>query len=185
MTYVTDLLFEIYYNTYNENMKGEIRMDIFTIILWIGTLIWFIISIIKDKKKTFSSIKTSSGMMRNMMGEIVGILFLIGLILTFIPPDTIEQYMGQSNEFISTVISAFVGSVTLIPAFVAFPLVGSLVDAGASIVPVVAFLTTLTMVGFVTFSLEKREFGMKFAVTRNLLSFIFAIIIALAMGAIL
>lgn len=160
-------------------------MDIFTIVLWVITGTWFIWSIIKDKKRTLNSIKMSSGMMKNMIGEIIGILFLIGLILTFIPPDTIKQYMGNSNALISTVISALVGSITLIPAFVAFPLVGTLVNAGANIVPVVAFLTTLTMVGVVTFPLEKREFGLRFTVVRNSLSFIFAIIIALLMGVVM
>ena len=160
-------------------------MDIFTLSLWIITMIWFVISIGKDKRKTFNSIKMSSGMMRNMIGEIVGILFLIGLILTFIPPEIIKQYLGKSNTVLSTIISAFVGSITLIPAFVAFPLVGSLVNAGASIVPTVAFLTTLTMVGIVTFPLERREFGLKFALTRNSLSVGFAVIIALLMGVII
>jgi len=160
-------------------------MDIFTLGLWIITMTWFIASIIKDKKKTFNSIKMSSGMMKNMVGEIIGILFLIGLLLTFIPPETIKQYLGQSNVVMSTFVSAFVGSITLIPAFVAFPLVCSLVNAGASIIPIVAFLTTLTMVGFVTFPLERREFGLKFALVRNILSFCFAIIIALLMGVII
>lgn len=160
-------------------------MDIFTIVLWVITIIGFIVSVIKNKKKTFNSIKMSSGLMKSMVGEIIGILFLIGLILTFIPPDKIKQYLGGANIIISTVISAFAGSITLIPAFVAFPLVGSLVNAGANIVPIVAFLTTLTMVGFVTFPLEKKEFGIKFALIRNLLSFGFAIIIALLMGGII
>lgn len=160
-------------------------MDVFTMALWIVTMLWFIVSIAKDKNKTINAIKMSSGMMRNMIGEIIGILFLIGIILTFIPPEIIKQYLGQSNTIIATIISAFMGSITLIPAFVAFPLVGSLVNAGASIVPIVAFLTTLTMVGMVTFPLEKREFGFKFALTRNLLSFGFAIVIALMMGVIM
>jgi len=82
-------------------------------------------------------------------------------------------------------IAALFGSITLIPAFVAFPLVGSLVHAGASIVPGVAFLTTLTMVGIATFPLEKTAFGTRFALVRNGLSFVFAIIIALVMGVIL
>lgn len=157
-------------------------MDIFTIVLWIITIILFIVSVTKDKNKTFDSIKMSSGLMKSMIGEIIGILFLIGLILTFIPPDKIKQYLGGSNILISTFVSAILGSITLIPAFVAFPLVGSIVKAGANIVPIVAFLTTLTMVGFVTFPLEKKEFGVKFALTRNILSFVFAIIIALLMG---
>lgn len=157
-------------------------MDIFTLGLWIITIIAFIVSIMKDKEKTLNAMKMSRGMMKNMIGEIIGILFLIGLILTFIPPEIIKNVLGNSNELISTIVSAVVGSVTLIPAFVAFPLVGSFVDAGASIVPAVAFLTTLTMVGFVTFPLEKEEFGLKFAILRNGLSFMFAVAIAIMMG---
>lgn len=160
-------------------------MDIFTIILWILVGISFVISIIKDKKKTLSSMNMAKGMMKNMLGQIIGILFLIGLILTFIPPDTIKDVLGKSNTLVSTFTASLVGSITLIPAFVAFPLVGSLVDAGASIVPAVAFLTTLTMVGIATFPLEKQEFGAKFALSRNFISFFFAIIIALAMGVII
>ena len=163
-------------------MKGVLEMDIFTKVFWAITLLWFAGSMIKDRKKTLDSVKMSTGMMKGMGSEIVAILFIIGLILTFIPPETIKQFMGGSNVLLSTVVFAFVGSITLIPAFVAFPLAGSLMDSGASIVPVVAFITTLTMVGVVTFPLEKKEFGVKFTITRNLLSFAFAIIIALVMG---
>lgn len=160
-------------------------MDIFTKVLWLITGIWFIISMIKDKKRTLDAMKMSKKMMGNMLGQIIAILFLIGLILTFIPPHVIKEYLGGSNIFLATVVSALIGSITLIPAFVAFPLVGSIVDMGASIVPAVAFLTTLTMVGFVTFNLEKQEFGKKFALARNGLSFIFAIAISMIMGVIL
>lgn len=160
-------------------------MDIFTIGFWIVGGILFIISIVKNKEKSKEAMKKSKGMMKNMIGDIIGIIFMIGLILTFIPPETIERVLGSGNTFLSSLAAAVVGSITLIPAFVAFPLVGSFVDAGASIVPGVAFLTTLTMVGVVTFPLEKKEFGTKFAITRNLLSFGAAISIAVVMGVIL
>lgn len=160
-------------------------MDIFVIVFWVIAIIMTVISLIKDKKKTFASMKKSKGMMGKMLGEIIAIIFLIGLILTIIPPESIKNLLGSANTFVATIVSAVVGSITLIPAFVAFPLVGSFVDVGASIVPAVAFLTTLTMVGIVTFPLEKKEFGLKFALTRNILSFAFAIVIALAMGVVL
>lgn len=160
-------------------------MDIFTITFWLISIILIIGSLLKDKEKTFSAMKKSKGMMKNMMGQIVAIIFLIGLLLTFIPPESIEKVLGSSNTFLATISAAVVGSITLIPAFVAFPLVGSFVDVGASVVPAVAFLTTLTMVGIVTFPLEKQEFGAKFAIARNSVSFIFAIIIALGMGVII
>ena len=160
-------------------------MDIFTLGLWVVTLIWFIVSMVKGKDKTLSSMKKSKGMMGSMLPQIIGILFLIGLILTLIPPETIKNYLGGSNPVIATIVAALVGSITLIPAFVAFPLVGSMVDMGASIMPAVAFLTTLTMVGFVTFNLERKEFGTKFALSRNLLSFGMAIVISMLMGVVL
>lgn len=160
-------------------------MDIFTIGFWVVAIILTVISFIKSKKKTLGAMKQAKTMMSSMVGDIIAIIFLIGIVLTFIPPETIKSVMGSTNTLLSTSISALVGSITLIPAFVAFPLVGSLVDVGASIVPAVAFLTTLTMVGVVTFPLEKKEFGTKFALTRNALSFGFAIVIALTMGVIL
>lgn len=160
-------------------------MDIFTIGFWIVGGILFLVSIVKNKEKSKEAMKKSKGMMKNMIGDIIGIIFMIGLILTFIPPETIEKVLGSGNTLLSSLAAALVGSITLIPAFVAFPLVGSFVDAGASIVPGVAFLTTLTMVGVVTFPLEKKEFGTKFAVARNLLSFGAAISIAILMGVVL
>ena len=160
-------------------------MDIFTIGFLVIALVLFLYSLKKDKTRTVEAMKKSRGMMGNMMSEIVAIIFLIGLVLHFVPPETISEVMGAGNTAWSTFLAAVASSVTLIPAFVAFPLVGSLVDAGASIIPGVAFLTTLTMVGAVTFPLEKQEFGTKFALTRNLLSFSFALLIAVLMGVIL
>ena len=160
-------------------------MDKFTLVLWIVTSVAFVISIIKDKKRTLNSMKMAKGMMQNMASQIIGILFIIGLILTFLPPEMIREIAAKSNTLISTIVSALAGSITLIPAFIAFPLVGSLVDAGISIVVAVSFLTTLTMVGFVTYPLEREEFGTKFALMRNSLSFLFAIAISMVMGVIM
>ena len=75
---------------------GE-SMDIFTLSFWAISIILFVISITKDKKKTIIAMKKSKSMMKNMIGEILGIIFLIGLVLTFIPPETIKAFLGSSN----------------------------------------------------------------------------------------
>lgn len=92
---------------------------------------------------------------------------------------------GGVNQLFSVIFFGALGSITIIPAFVAFPLVGSFLDAGIDIMSATSFLTTLTMVGIVTLKLEMAEYGKKFALLRNGLSFVFAIIIALVMGVIL
>lgn len=160
-------------------------MDVFTLAFWGIALILMGLSLKKSKSKTFGAMKKSKQMMGNMLGEIIGIIFIIGIVLTLIPPESIKSVLGSDNLVFATLVAALAGSVTLIPAFVAFPLVGSFVDVGASIVPSVAFLTTLTMVGIVTYPLEKKEFGRRFALMRNGLSFLAALLIAGAMGVIL
>ena len=45
-----------------------------------------------------------------------------------------------------------------------------------------AFTTTLMMVGVFTYPIEKEYFGMKVTVTRNIISFFIAIIVALVTG---
>lgn len=157
-------------------------MDVFTFAIWIGTLVFLAVSIMKDKRKTKQALKMAFGMGRSMLISILSVIFAIGLILTLIPPEDIAVFLSGQSVFLATVGGALLGTVTLVPAFIAFPLVGTLVNAGISIIPAVAFLTTLTMVGVVTFPLEKREFGLKFTIVRNSLSFVFAIIIALFMG---
>jgi uncharacterized membrane protein YraQ (UPF0718 family) len=160
-------------------------MDIFTLAMWAITLIFLIVSFIKNRDESKGAIKKALGMGKGMAKSLILIILLIGLILAYLPPSQISDFVAKQNLYVATIFSAIFGTITLIPAFIAFPLVGSLVDANVSIVPSVAFLTTLTMVGVVTYPLEKKTFGSKFAITRNILSFSFAIIIALFMGVIL
>jgi len=160
-------------------------MDIFTTVFWIIAIVLLVWSIQKDKTKTLKAFKKSKNSLKFMLPSILGIVFLIGLILTYLPPESVSNYFGTSSSLKATTVGALIGSITLIPAFVAFPLVGSFIELGANIVPGAAFLTTLTMVGVVTVSIEKEKFGLKFTLLRNGLSFVFAIIIALLMGVIL
>lgn len=160
-------------------------MDIFTIAIWVITAVLLLLSFVKDKSKTREALKKAFFMGRGMALSIFAVIFAIGLILAILPPEQIADIIGKQNVLVATIAAAAFGTITLIPAFIAFPLIGTLVGAGVGIMPSVAFLTTLTMVGVVTFPLEKKEFGSKFALTRNGLSFVFAIIIALIMGVIL
>lgn len=160
-------------------------MDIFTLAIWVGTLIFLGISIAKDKVKTKQALKMALGMGKGMAVSILSIIFAIGLILTLIPPTEVATFLGTQSVLLATIGGALFGTVTLVPAFIAFPLVGTLIHAGISIVPSVAFLTTLTMVGVVTLPLEKKAFGVKFTAIRNGLSFLFAIAIALVMGVVI
>lgn len=160
-------------------------MDVFTAAIWVLTAALLILFFFRDKKKTLAALKNAFYMGRGMAFSIFAVIFAIGLILSLLPPEQIAEFISGQNRYIATIVSALFGTVTLIPAFIAFPLVGTLAGAGVGMMPAVAFLTTLTMVGVATFPLERREFGLKFALVRNSLSFVSAVLIAVAMGVIL
>lgn len=160
-------------------------MDVFTIAVWVLTAGFLVFSFIKDRQKTKEALQSAFRMGKGMIASILSIVFAIGLVFTIFSPETIAAFVEKQNVLVATISAAALGTVTLIPAFIAFPLIGTLIDGGVAIVPSVAFLTTLTMVGIVTIPLEVKAFGKKFTFIRNGLSFVFAIVIALVMGVII
>ena len=74
------------------------------------------------------------------------------------------------------------GSVTLIPGFVAFPTAAILLQNGAGYMQLGAFISTLMMVGVMTMPVEIKFFGKKATFLRNILALLFSIIVALIIG---
>ncbi len=156
-----------------------------TVILLSVSVLAVGISYYKDEMKTKKSLMMAKGMFLNTAGSIIGILMLIGLMLAIIPPEVIKDLLGNSSLFLSGLYGAVIGAITIIPAFIAFPLAASLFESGANLVGIAAFITTLTMVGVATLPIEIEHFGKKFAFIRNALSFVLALLIALGMVIIL
>ena len=160
-------------------------MSIDFIVLITVTLLALGWSFRKSKDKTVQGLKIAKGRFFEMAPEIIGILFLIGLFFSIFPHEAIKDVLGGPEPTLSILYGAAIGTVTIIPAFVAFPLSASLLNMGAHLTAVAAFITTLTMVGFLTAPIEIEYFGKKFTLIRNLASFIAALLIALGMGVLL
>ncbi len=164
-------------------MKGEVVLA--TAAIYVLALGFLGYSFFKDKEKTKKAIKIAGKSMVRLLPGMLMVVGLVGLILGLISPETIGHYLGAESGPSGTFLAAIFGALTLIPSMLSFPLAASLLEAGASITTVAAFITTLVMVGFVTAPMEIRELGKEFTILRNGLAFIFAIIIALIMGVIL
>lgn len=109
-------------------------------------------------------------------------LILVSVILFLFSDKVISHYLGSGSRVIGLVSASLLGSVTLMPGFIAFPLCGILLQEGVLYMVLSAFSTTLMMVGVLTFPVEKSYFGIKVTVIRNVLSFFIAIVIALVTG---
>jgi len=150
--------------------------------LYIVTGVLVLISLIADYKKTIKAFKIAGKKFWTILPDFLFMLILVSIILYVIPDKIIYDYLGNNNKILSVFVASLLGSVTLMPGFIAFPICGLLLQKGVSYTVLAAFSTTLMMVGIATFPLEKEYFGFKVAVIRNIIGLIIALITALVIG---
>lgn len=119
------------------------------------------------------------------MPQFLFIAILVGVILSILDPASISNLIGKDSGLFGITISSAIGSITTIPTFVAFSTGDSLLKSGAGYAQVAAFISTSTMVGILTLSLEAKYIGKKAAFYRNCLAFIFSFVVAIMIGGIL
>ena len=78
-----------------------------------------VLGIAGRRHQTKRAFKKALGMGKGMAKSLILIILLIGLILAYIPPESIASFVGSHNIFVSTIGSALFGTITLIPAFIA------------------------------------------------------------------
>lgn len=156
-----------------------------TAALYLVTLILLALSFRKDRKKTRQALVKAWKSFENILPQFLAILVLIGLMLTVLDKELITRLLGAESGALGMAIAAVIGSVTLIPGFIAFPLAASLLSSGAGYGQTAMFLTTLMMVGIVTLPLEGTFFGKRLALMRNVLAFFYAVVSSVALGALL
>ena len=154
----------------------------FTIILYCVTGLLLALSFAKDRKKTKAALMKAWKSFENILPQLLTVLLVIGIMLTFLDAPTISRLLGAESGALGLAIAALVGSITLIPGFVAFPLAASLLKAGAGYAQITMFVTTLMMVGVVTLPMEIKYFGRRLALRRNALALVFSVVLSLIMG---
>ena len=121
----------------------------------------------------------------NILPHFLSILIIIGLALSILSPQTITSLLGTRSGIWGVLAASLVGSITLIPGFIAFPLAAALLKNGAGYMQIAAFVSTLMMVGVVTMPLEIKTFGKRATLIRNAAAFVFSLVAALVIGVVL
>ncbi|MEW6066222.1 hypothetical protein P378_03240 [Desulforamulus profundi] len=110
------------------------------------------------------------------------IMLIVGISLALLSPETISEIMGAKSGWAGMPAGLAIGSVTLIPPFVAFPLAAALLKAGAGYPQIAAFVSTVMAVGVVTLPAEIKYLDKRTAILRNGLFFLVATLFSLIIG---
>jgi uncharacterized membrane protein YraQ (UPF0718 family) len=121
----------------------------------------------------------------NILPQLLTIFVIIGVALAILKPETIQTLIGTDSGLWGVVAAAAIGSITLMPGFVAFPLAAALLKSGAGYMQIAAFVSTLMMVGIITLPLEIKSFGRRAAIVRNFAALVFSLAAALVIGVVL
>ncbi|MFC2022417.1 permease [Chloroflexota bacterium] len=141
-----------------------------------------LISFIVNREKTLQAVKIAAKRFVNILPAFLTMIILVSIVLFLIPDRVISDYLGHNNKFIGVLFASFIGSITLMPGFIAFPLCGILLKKGVLYMVLSAFTTTLMMVGVLTYPVEKAYFGIKVTIIRNTISFFIALVVAVMVG---
>ena len=158
---------------------------IFNGAIYLIAIIFLIISLVKSRTKTKQALLKAWNSFKNILPMLLGVILLVGLILSILDTNLITRIIGKESGVLGILLASILGSVTLIPGFIAFPTAALLLAGGAGYIQIAAFVQTLMMVGVVTLPLEIKYFNKKVAILRNVLSFILSIGVAYFIGFIL
>ena len=138
--------------------------------LWLygGVGVLLLASAVADAGKTRTALRKTWKAFVRLLPDMAFILLLVGLSLAVIPPDTISRLLGESSGLLGASLALLIGSASLLPSFIAFPLGATLLENGAGLMQTGIFISALMGVGVLTFPLERKSFGVRFAVSRNL-----------------
>ncbi len=149
---------------------------------YILTVLALVLSLAFDRNKSWQALQVALKRFLQILPDLLLMTVLVAVVLYLLPQSTIAFYLGKYNLLFSSIVAAILGSVTLMPGFIAYPLCGLLAKQGVPYLVLGIFSTTLMMVGVVTFPLEQRYFGTKVALIRNLVSLLIALIVGLGIG---
>lgn len=141
-----------------------------------------LLSLAVNLQKTLKALKIAGKKLLAIIPSLMVMVILVSIILYIIPDTMIRDLLGSENKYFGLIIASMLGSITLMPGFVAFPLAGILLSQGVPYMILSSFTTTMMMVGILTFPLEQKCFGTKVTIIRNSLAFLIAIAVALITG---
>ncbi len=117
-------------------------------LIYVITIFAVVVSLAADRGKTVKAFHVAGRKMLKIAPAFITMTIAVSIALYLVPDETISRYLGHENKTIGLCIAYAVGSISLMPGFIAFPLCGMLLEKGVLYMILSGFSTTLMMVGF-------------------------------------
>jgi len=130
------------------------------------------------KQKMKQAFFKTTQVFKTVMPMLTGVLLLVSLLHQFFKNN--YQHWFSGNLILDPFIGAIAGSISFGMPVTSYVVGGELLHAGVSLLAVTAFIMSWTTVGLIMIPLEASALGIRFAIIRNILNFIFALLVAIS-----
>lgn len=153
--------------------------------LYLIAILFTIISLIRDRKKTLEALKKSLKIFESIVPMLVTVTIIYGIFIVIFNGDLVKELIGEKSGIIGVFLSISLGVITNLSGFIAYPLGENLLNLGAGISQVAGLLCSLMLVDLSTMPLESRYWGRRTTVLRNTFGIILSYIVAVIVGGVL
>lgn len=132
----------------------------------------------QDSRPPFIQVLKKSAMsFLSMTPLLLGVIGLVGLFQTMVTPEILST-LFNGNPLFDTLIGTLSGGISAGNPIISYVLGGELLKQGVSLYAVSAFILSWVTLGLIQIPAEVEVFGKRFTLYRNILAFVFTLIIA-------
>jgi uncharacterized membrane protein YraQ (UPF0718 family) len=121
----------------------------------------------------------------NILPQFLVVFLLVAMGMAVLDTETISLVLGKNSGVLGVLAASLIGSVTLIPGFVAFPVAAILMKKGAGFTNILIFIGAWSTTKIPMLLFESSALGVRFALSRLAIDIVGIVLIAQALKAML
>jgi uncharacterized membrane protein YraQ (UPF0718 family) len=155
-------------------------MKVTVLSMFLLTLVLTIVAYMKDSSLPLEGLKAGGNLLWDILPALILAFIAAGMISIALPREFLTRFLGDESGFRGLFIATIAGSLTPGGPFIQFPIVASLLKAGAGVAPLMAYISAWSLFGISRFLIfELPILGWKLSICRIIASLAFPIIIGI------
>lgn len=152
-------------------------IDMSTLVLTLIAVVLAVIAYIKDPALPLIGARNGLSFLGTILPRLVPALILAGLVQVLVPQEIVSRHFGREGGLTSIVIASLAGVLTPGGPMVSVPFMVALANSGAAMAPLVAYMTSWSLVGLQRIiSWEAPLMGWRFVIVRIVPSLAFPVL---------
>lgn len=147
-----------------------------TVLLGLMAAVLTILAYLRGDGSHIEGLKGALRLTLNILPLIFFAMIIGGMVQILIPKDLIMHWIGAGSGARGVVIGTLAGVITPGAPYVSYPIAAALIQSGAGIPTIIAFVTSLSLLSATKIPIEIGILGINFTVFRLICTFLFPLI---------